>query len=240
MNDSSATTDPKGHKKECCWTHHSATIARASVSDAFLGICQLCYRCYLGEFLCQSWSSHQFLCVGVCSDFRSQWGYQWRFSHWDLHHCNPFEHNHAVICATWCWPVTHTKSGLNGCSLHCFEYGRASHYSTVLQPFFNMVGIQLLEISRIMWYLCLHYMSGRDFVFLAVLHPVTQSTLNLWWALNLVILVLWLVNWLMNLCAPDWQIILLLDNTFMLGSWTRCQHYPTSKFNQGVRITLFF
>ena len=67
-----------------------------------------------------------------------------------------------------------------------------------------------------------------------------QSTLNLWWALNLVIPVWWFGIRLMSLPAPGLQSGLLPAPTFILGSLVRCYHWPTLPWNQGVRIMLFW
>ena len=45
---SSATTNPEGHNKRCCWPHHSARAA-TSVPDAFSGLYQLCHGSSSGE-----------------------------------------------------------------------------------------------------------------------------------------------------------------------------------------------
>ena len=38
---SATTVDPKGHHEKFCGSHHCTTVATTSVTDAFLGICQL-------------------------------------------------------------------------------------------------------------------------------------------------------------------------------------------------------
>ena len=68
--------------------------------------------------------------------------------------------------------------------------------------------------------------------------PCMVRTLNLWWALNLVILVWWLGIRLMSLLAPGLQSSWLLIPTFILGSLVRCHH---SLLSPGTRLWgLFF
>ena len=68
---------------------------------------------------------------------------------------------------------------------------------------------------------------------------MTWSTLNLWWAFNLVILVWWLGIRLMSLLAPGLQISLLLSHMFTMCFWVTCHHLITFHLNQGVGIYSF-
>ena len=83
------------------------------------------------------------------------------------------------------------------------------------------------------------YMVGRGHLFQVWFHLMAQSTLNLWWALHLMILVCWSGIRLVSLLTPGLQRSLLLIHTFTLGSWVRCHHKPTLHLNQGVRIIPF-
>ena len=67
-------------------------------------------------------------------------------------------------------------------------------------------------------------------------HPMTELTMNLWWALNLVILLWWLGIRLMSSLPPHLQSSLLLIHTFILGSLVIYHHLPTFHLNQSVRI----
>ena len=44
---------------------------------------------------------------------------------------------------------------------------------------------------------------------------------------------------LMNLLTPDWQSASLLNHTFTLVSWSRCQQLPIVHLNRSLRITPF-
>ena len=78
-------------------------------------------------------------------------------------------------------------------------------------------------------------MVRRSLLFQVWLHPVTWSTLNLWLALNWVILVWWLCIRLMSVLTPGLQSGLLLIPTFILHSQVRCHHGATFPFlNQTV------
>ena len=59
--------------------------------------------------------------------------------------------------------------------------------------------------QRVTQSLCFPYMMERGLLFQVWCHQMTWSTLNLWWALNLVILVWWLGIRLMSLLAPGLQ-----------------------------------
>ena len=61
----------------------------------------------------------------------------------------------------------------------------------------------------------------RGLLFQVWFHPMTQSTLNLQWALNLV---WWLGIRLMSLLIPGLQSSLLLIPTFILHSLLKCHH----------------
>ena len=65
---------------------------------------------------------------------------------------------------------------------------------------------------------------------------MTQSTLNPWKVLNLVILVWQLGIRLLNLHEPDWHSALLLNYTFTLVSMDKVSTLTPSYFNQAVRI----
>ena len=88
-----------------------------------------------------------------------------------------------------------------------------------------MVGHTALGAQwRVTWSLCLSYMMGRGLPFQVWCHQITQLTLNLWWALNQVILVWWLGIRLMSLPTPGLQSSLLPIPTFILGSLVRFHH----------------
>ena len=90
-----------------------------------------------------------------------------------------------------------------------------------------MVRHTALGLSRVTQSLHFPYMMRRDLLFQVWCHQMTWSTLNLWWALNLVIPVSWLDIRLMSLLTPGWQSSLLPAPTFILGSLVRCHHWPT-------------
>ena len=88
-----------------------------------------------------------------------------------------------------------------------------------------MVGHTALGAQqRVTWSLHLPYMMGRGLLFQVWCHQMTQSTLDLWWVLNLVIPVWWLGIRMMSLLAPGLQSSLLPAPTFILGSLVRCHH----------------
>ena len=100
-----------------------------------------------------------------------------------------------------------------------------------------MVGHTALGAQqRVTWSLHLPHMMGRDLLFQVWCIQMTQSTLNLWWVLNLVIPVWWLGIRLISVLTPGLQSSLLPTPTFILGSLVRCHHYPTFHWNQGMRI----
>ena len=135
--------------------------------------------------------------------------------------------------------MAHTRSALSGCYLDCFEQREAFCYSVSCPPAIPTIswGIQLWGLGRFTWSLHLPCMVGKDLLFQVWFHLMTQLTLNLWLALNLVILVWWLGIRLMILPAPDLCSGLLLIPTFILGSQVRYLH--TFIWNQGVRIIPF-
>ena len=82
--------------------------------------------------------------------------------------------------------------------------------------------------QRVTWSLHLPFIVWRSLLFQVWFHPMTKSTLNLQWALNLVILVWWLGIRLMRFLTPGLQSGLLLIPMFILGSQIRCHHFPLS------------
>ena len=88
------------------------------------------------------------------------------------------------ICAFWCWfmaiPQMHRVAvpsllqTVRGC-LMLLKQLSSSHSVWCVYSFGGLAVMQLL---------CLPYMVGRSFQ--VWYHPVTLSTWNLWWALNLV------------------------------------------------------
>ena len=83
-------------------------------------------------------------------------------------------------------------------------------------------------------------MVGIGLLFQNVFHLMAQSTVNLWWALNLLILVWCLGIRLMNLHTHIMDHPLLPDHTFTLVSWVQYQQELIFHFNQSVRITPFW
>ena len=97
-----------------------------------------------------------------------------------------------------------------------------------------MVGHTGLETwQRITHSLHFPCLVGRHLLSQVWFHLMTQLALNLWWALNLVILVWWLGIRLMSLLITDLLSGLLLIPIFILGSQVRCHHWPTFPWNQG-------
>ena len=70
------------------------------------------------------------------------------------------------------------------------------------------------------------YIVMRGLLFKVWFYQMTQSTLNLLWVLNLVIVVCLLCIRLISLLAPGLCSGLLLIHTFILGSWVRYHHLP--------------
>ena len=107
----------------------------------------------------------------------------WGLNHLGLHHCNPLEITHGRhMCSLAVVIDPHQVC----CCLYCFESG----YSAVPQPVqlyggaYSFGGLaESHQIPPPSLY------GGEGLLFQVWLHPMTQSTLNLQWALNLVILV---------------------------------------------------
>ena len=138
---------------------------------------------------------------------------QWELSCLGLQCCNPMEYTlsrHMHLLVMICGPCEECTGWF---LLPLLQVGGASCYSFVCPPAIpsTWLGIQL------------SYMAGSGLLFQVVFHMMTQSTLNLWWMLNLVICVWWLSFSLMNLLTPGQQSASLLGNTFTLVSWGRCQ-----------------
>ena len=82
---------------------------------------------------------------------------------------------------------------------------------------------------RITCSLCLPYMMGRGLLFQVWCHQIMWATLNLWWALNLVIPVWWLGIRLISLLTPGLQSSLLPTPTFypgFTGKVSSLTHFP--------------
>ena len=138
-------------------------------------------------------------------------------------------------------PLVHARNVLSGCSLHCFESRGTLCYSVGCPTPIPIIcwGIELSGLGRVTWSLCIPYMVGRGNLFVVWFHLMTKSSLNLWWALIVLILVWWLVIRLMSVLASGTQGSLLLIHTFTLGSQIRCCHLTTFHLSQGVRIIPF-
>ena len=88
-----------------------------------------------------------------------------------------------------------------------------------------MVGNTVLGAQqRVTWSLHLPYMMQRGLLFQVWFHQMMQLSLNLLWALNLVIPVWWLGIRLMHLFTHSLQSSLLSTPTFILGSLVWCYH----------------
>ena len=85
----------------------------------------------------------------------------------------------AGICATWQWSLAHTRYAQSGCSLHCFDYRRASCYSLSCLPAMPTIwwGIQLwgLGKSHLIPLLSLHGWEGSSFPGLAPYNDMVDS-----------------------------------------------------------------
>ena len=97
-------------------------------------------------------------------------------------------------------------------------------HSAVPQPFYLYGEAYSSGSSGVTRSLHLSYMTGRGLLFQFLFFPVTQSTPNLWWALNLAILVWWLGIRLMNLLKPGWQAASFPNHTSSLVSQAMYQH----------------
>ena len=180
----------------------------------------ICHRSSTGNFPFQSWVCDQFAYICWCllwcmvSTFRCHSGchiYQWGLNHWGLHLCSPSEHTHyrhmyiqmMVIspcqeCTEWLLPPLLWIGGVLCYSVSC--------PAGILAMWW---GIQLLGLTEFTWSICLPYLVGRS-LFQIWFHPITPSTMNLWWTFYLVILVWWLGVRFMSVLTPGLQNSLLL------------------------------
>ena len=108
--------------------------------------------------------------------------------------------------------------------------GASATHSAVPQSFLLCHGAFNSGESAVTQSLHLLYMAGWDILFQIVFLPMTWSTLNLWWALNLVILVWLLIVRLMNLLEPSWQNVFLLCSIphlpWFCGHVSTLTHFP--------------
>ena len=113
----------------------------------------------------------------------------WGLNQWGLYHCNCLEFTHGrhmchlvrvigphQVCTVAAPSTTLSRGSL---MLLCLLFPTHPDY---------MVGHTALGTwQRVTQSLCLPYMVGRGLLFQVWFHPMTWSTLNLQWALNLVI-----------------------------------------------------
>ena len=114
--------------------------------------------------------------------------------------------------------------GLNnwGFICHCFKWGKLPIiYLAVPQPIqqYGRPSRFGAQQSHQIHLPSLH--GGRDLLLQVVFHLMRQTTLNLWWMLNLVILVWRLGIRFINVLTPGQQSALLLNHTFILVSHIR-------------------
>ena len=227
----------------CCWPYYCAAAA-TSVSNVSSGLCQLCHGLPTGKFLFQSWASHCFyvLVSVMVYDFCFQ------VPSWML--CSPVGTQPLKFA-----PLQ--PFGAYTCQAHV--QSGDGHWSTPLMhkwllPPLLWIGGSLLLINQLSsghsndivrhaalgaWQSHLisppSNMVGMCFLFQVWFHLMTQLTLNLWWALNLLILVWCLVIRLMSLLSFGQQSGFLLNPLLILGSQVRCHHLPISPTN-GVLV----
>ena len=174
------------------------------------------------------WASYQLAYVCWCllwcmlSAFRCHSGChidQWGNSYCCLDHCSPF--------GVYPWEAyVHPSNG------HLFLPGiyqvavpstalsrskPCATQSAVLQPLQQFGGVYSFGGSAVTQSLCPPIKVGTGLCFQVWFHLMRWLTLNLWWVLNLVILVWWLDIGLMSLLTPGLQSGLLLIHTFILG-----------------------
>ena len=112
----SGSTTTLGAEKlwRCYWPCLCATAA-TSIFDASSGLCQLCYGFSTGRFLCQSWASHHFVHVGVCSGvcfllLDAKLDAIFTYGGSTIRVCTfatLWSLPMASICATWWWSLVH-------------------------------------------------------------------------------------------------------------------------------------
>ena len=113
--------------------------------------------------------------------------HQWELLHWDLHYCNPLEytldrHMCLLVIVHCLLPGVHLVAAPSTALSR-----EASCYSFTCLPTTPSIWWGLSELcilGRVTQSLQLPCMVGRGPLFQVVFHPVTHSTLNLWWALN--------------------------------------------------------
>ena len=84
--------------------------------------------------------------------------------------------------------------------------------------------------QRVTQSLCLSYIVGKGLLFQVWFHPMTWLTLNLWWALNLLILVKWLgIRWMSSPCL----VYRVICGSFPHLSWVDiwCDHAKMASKN---------
>ena len=223
----------------CCWPCHCATAA-TSISDASSGLCQLHHGSSAGRFPFQSWASLHFLflyvwCLFWCmlSAFRCHAGchiHLWGLNNWGLHYCKPLELPHGrhmcqlvmvigthQVCTEWLSPPL---LWVGGASSYSFSCPQPSHLYGVVYSFGGLAESHSIPP--------LHCMVGRGLLFEVWFHLMTQLTLNLCWALNLVILVWWLGMRLLSLLTPILQSSVLHSHIYpgFTGKVSSLTHFP--------------
>ena len=211
--------------------YQSDAAATTTVPDAFSGICQLCHESFSSEFSLSELSlpliNYISACYGVCllllgshvAAMLTNGGWLIRVS--QSH--NPMQYTHGRYMCLLVMAHGPYKECIKWLFPPLFPVGEPHAAHSAVHPAIPSIwwGIQLLGLSR---------MSSDPFtfstwcggVFFSRLCSVwLHGRLNLWWVLNLVILVWWLgiSDW-----APGWQSTSLFDLTFTLVSWARWQH----------------
>ena len=145
------------------------------------------------SLMCFSYSKLRLLVHFICccllwyflSAFRFQCCchiHQWGFNHWDF----PTATLQSIpMVPPWLWSMAtqevHQVAALSTAS------GRGSH--RLLSQLFSSHSISMMGHTAFgaQLTLCSCYMVGRGLLFQVLFHPMTWSTWNLWWALNLLI-----------------------------------------------------
>ena len=191
--------DVEGHSEEFCWLHHYAEATTTSVPDAISSILKLCHGSSTVEFTLLEFGLptihilYIVVCYRVCF-LLSGSSVPTIFTNgsstigvWITAALQSIPL--ADICASWlvCGPCHECTEWLLSMLL---LGGLHVTYSVGPQPFHQYSGARSFKGWAEGDQIHPHYLySGKGSFFHVVFHPMTCLTLNLWWAVNLVILV---------------------------------------------------
>ena len=235
---SAMTVDSKQHIEGFCW-HQTCTTATASV----LGV--LCLWVYLlgAEPPTDSYVMY-FVSVMVFA-FRCPCGCMLICGAHilGLQHHNPFEFTLGmhlcllVMVHSPCWDA------VSGCCFYCLDLEGASHYSSCFVPAILAIwwGIQLWTLveSHLVPPPSIH--GGKGSTFAGSAPPNDMDDFESVVGVKLSdsgVVIRYQVDEFTHTLGQ--QSVSLFDHTFILVSWVRCPHWPTSHLNQAVRIFPFW